>query len=57
MCAGLSVFNGLRQSSARAGDLVAIQGIGGLGHLGIQYARAMGIRQDDGWRSPPFGWS
>lgn len=41
-CAGLTTFNALRHSGARAGDLVAIQGLGGLGHLGIQFARAMG---------------
>lgn len=44
MCAGITVFNALRNSAARAGDLVAVQGIGGLGHLGIQYARHMGFR-------------
>ncbi|MGC1646340.1 MAG: alcohol dehydrogenase [Candidatus Sulfotelmatobacter sp.] len=44
MCAGITVFNALRNSAARAGDLVAVQGIGGLGHLGIQYARQMGFR-------------
>jgi alcohol dehydrogenase, propanol-preferring len=44
ICAGLTTFNALRNSSARAGDLVAIQGIGGLGHLGIQFGRAMGFR-------------
>jgi alcohol dehydrogenase/propanol-preferring alcohol dehydrogenase len=44
LCAGITVFNALRNSDARAGDLVAIQGIGGLGHLGIQYARQMGFR-------------
>jgi D-arabinose 1-dehydrogenase-like Zn-dependent alcohol dehydrogenase len=44
LCAGITVFNALRNSGARAGDLVAIQGIGGLGHLGIQYARQMGFR-------------
>lgn len=44
LCAGVTVFNGLRNSVARAGDLVAIQGVGGLGHLGIQYARKMGFR-------------
>src|SRR6185503_16548998 len=41
MCAGVTVFNALRNSGARAGDLVAIHGVGGLGHLGIQYAREM----------------
>src|SRR5882724_11408934 len=44
LCAGITVFNSLRNSGARAGDLVAVQGIGGLGHLGIQYARQMGFR-------------
>jgi D-arabinose 1-dehydrogenase-like Zn-dependent alcohol dehydrogenase len=43
LCAGITVYNALRHSGARAGDLVAIQGIGGLGHLGIQYARQMGF--------------
>ncbi|MGB8006560.1 MAG: zinc-binding dehydrogenase, partial [Terriglobales bacterium] len=42
--AGITVFNALRNSGARADDLVAVQGIGGLGHLGIQYARQMGFR-------------
>jgi D-arabinose 1-dehydrogenase-like Zn-dependent alcohol dehydrogenase len=44
LCAGITVFNALRNSGARAGDLVAVQGIGGLGHLGIQFARNMGFR-------------
>src|SRR4030081_2072076 len=44
LCAGITVFNSLRNSGARAGELVAVQGIGGLGHLGIQYARQMGFR-------------
>jgi alcohol dehydrogenase/propanol-preferring alcohol dehydrogenase len=44
LCAGITVFNALRNSGAHAGDLVAVQGIGGLGHLGIQYARQMGFR-------------
>ena len=44
LCAGITVFNALRNSGACAGDLVAVQGIGGLGHLGIQYARQMGFR-------------
>jgi D-arabinose 1-dehydrogenase-like Zn-dependent alcohol dehydrogenase len=44
LCAGITVFNVLRNSGARAGDTVAVQGIGGLGHLGIQYARQMGFR-------------
>jgi len=44
MCAGLTTFNALRNSGARAGDLVAILGVGGLGHLGVQYAARMGFR-------------
>ena len=44
LCAGITVFNALRNIGARPGDLVAVQGIGGLGHLGIQYARQMGFR-------------
>jgi propanol-preferring alcohol dehydrogenase len=43
LCAGVTTFNALRNSPARPGDLVAIQGLGGLGHLGVQYARAMGF--------------
>lgn len=44
MCAGVTVYNGLRNSGARAGDVVAVHGIGGLGHLGVQYARQMGFK-------------
>jgi D-arabinose 1-dehydrogenase-like Zn-dependent alcohol dehydrogenase len=44
LCAGITVYNSLRNAGARAGDLVAVQGIGGLGHLGLQYARQMGFR-------------
>jgi propanol-preferring alcohol dehydrogenase len=43
LCAGLTTFSALRNSPAKAGDLVAILGIGGLGHLGVQYARHMGF--------------
>ena len=42
-CAGVTTFNGLRQTHAVAGDLVAVLGIGGLGHLGVQWAKAMGF--------------
>ncbi len=42
-CAGVTTFNGLRQTRAKAGDLVAVLGVGGLGHLGVQFARAMGF--------------
>ena len=44
MCAGITTFNALRNSGARIGDLVAVQGIGGLGHLGIQFAAKAGYR-------------
>jgi D-arabinose 1-dehydrogenase-like Zn-dependent alcohol dehydrogenase len=44
MCAGVTVFNALRHSGARPGDVVAVQGLGGLGHLGVQYARKMGFK-------------
>ncbi|MFL5333026.1 MAG: alcohol dehydrogenase [Geminicoccaceae bacterium] len=44
LCAGITTFNALRHSGARAGDLVAILGIGGLGHLGVQFAVRMGFR-------------
>jgi propanol-preferring alcohol dehydrogenase len=43
LCAGITTFNALRNSPAKAGDLVAVLGIGGLGHLGVQYARRMGF--------------
>jgi len=43
MCAGITTYNSLRSSGARPGDLVAILGIGGLGHLGVQYAAKMGF--------------
>jgi D-arabinose 1-dehydrogenase-like Zn-dependent alcohol dehydrogenase len=42
MCAGVTTFNALRNSGARPGDLVAVLGLGGLGHLGVQYAAKMG---------------
>ncbi|MDT0688164.1 alcohol dehydrogenase [Salegentibacter sp. F188] len=44
LCAGITVFNALRNSGIKAGDTVAVQGIGGLGHLAIQYAAKMGMR-------------
>jgi D-arabinose 1-dehydrogenase-like Zn-dependent alcohol dehydrogenase len=44
MCAGVTTFNSLRNSGARPGDLVAILGVGGLGHLGIQFAAKMGFK-------------
>lgn len=44
LCAGITTYNALRNSGARGGDLVAIQGMGGLGHLGIQYANKLGFK-------------
>jgi len=44
LCAGITTFNSLRNSGARFGDTVAVQGIGGLGHLGIQFAAKAGYR-------------
>lgn len=44
LCAGITTFNALRHSGANAGDLVAILGIGGLGHLGVQFAARMGFK-------------
>jgi alcohol dehydrogenase len=44
LCAGITTFNALRNSGAAAGDLVAIHGVGGLGHLGIQFAARLGFR-------------
>lgn len=44
LCAGLTTFNALRNAGARAGDLVAVQGLGGLGHLAVQFANRMGFR-------------
>ena len=44
MCAGITTYNALRNSGARVGDVVAILGVGGLGHLGIQFADKMGFK-------------
>jgi D-arabinose 1-dehydrogenase-like Zn-dependent alcohol dehydrogenase len=44
LCAGLTTYNALRHSTADPGDVVAVQGIGGLGHLGVQFAARMGFR-------------
>lgn len=44
LCAGITTFNALRNSGARPGDTVAVQGIGGLGHLALQYANKLGFR-------------
>lgn len=44
LCAGITTYNALRHSGARPGDLVAVQGLGGLGHLAVQFARRMGLR-------------
>lgn len=44
LCAGIATFNALKKCGAQAGDVVAILGIGGLGHLAVQYARKMGFK-------------
>lgn len=44
LCAGVTVFNGLRKLHVEQGGLVAVQGLGGLGHLAVQYSRAMGYK-------------
>lgn len=44
LCAGIATFNALKKSGTEAGDLVAIQGIGGLGHMALQYAHKMGFK-------------
>src|SRR5438477_5908677 len=44
LCAGITTYNALRNAGFRGGDLVAVQGLGGLGHLGIQFARHLGFR-------------
>ncbi len=44
LCAGITTFNALRHSGAGAGDLVAVLGVGGLGHMGVQFASKMGFR-------------
>ena len=44
MCAGITTFNALRNSGARPGDVVAVLGLGGLGHLGVQFAAKMGFK-------------
>jgi propanol-preferring alcohol dehydrogenase len=44
ICAGITTYKGIKETEARPGEWIAISGIGGLGHLGIQYAKAMGLR-------------
>ena len=44
LCAGVTTFNALRATKTTPGALVAIQGLGGLGHLGVQYAKKLGFR-------------
>src|SRR6185369_7851367 len=44
LCAGVTTYNALRRSGAFPGDLVAVQGVGGVGHLGIQFAAKFGYR-------------
>ena len=52
LCAGVTTYNALRNTDAQPGDLVAIQGVGGLGHLGVQYAHAAGFETVALSRSP-----
>lgn len=52
LCAGITTYNALRNADADPGDLVAVQGVGGLGHLGVQYARAAGYETVAVSRSP-----
>lgn len=44
MCAGLTLFNGIRRQNILSGDIIVISGVGGLGHLGLQYASKMGYK-------------
>jgi propanol-preferring alcohol dehydrogenase len=44
ICAGVTTYKGIKETGARPGEWIAISGIGGLGHLGVQYAKAMGLR-------------
>jgi D-arabinose 1-dehydrogenase-like Zn-dependent alcohol dehydrogenase len=55
LCAGITTFNALRHSGAGPGDLVAVQGIGGLGHLGVQWASKFGYRVAAVGRGPENG--
>jgi len=55
MCAGITMFNSLRHSGARPGDLVAVLGLGGLGHLGVQFAARMGFKTVAIARGPDKG--
>lgn len=55
MCAGITTFNALRNSAAGPGDLVGVQGIGGLGHLGVQFAAKFGYRVAAIGRGPENG--
>ena len=55
LCAGITTFNALRNSGASPGDLVAVQGIGGLGHLGVQFAAKFGYRVAAVGRGPENG--
>ena len=55
MCAGVTTFNALRHSGAMPSDLVAVQGVGGLGHLGIQFAQKFGYKVAAIGRGPENG--
>jgi hypothetical protein len=55
LCAGMTTYNALRRSSAEPGDLAAVQGVGGLGHLGVHFAAHMGFRVAAIARGPEKG--
>jgi D-arabinose 1-dehydrogenase-like Zn-dependent alcohol dehydrogenase len=55
MCAGVTTYNCLRNSGARAGEVIAVLGLGGLGHLGVQYAAKMGFKTVAIGRGPDKG--
>ena len=44
LCAGVTVYKGLKETDTKPGDTVVISGIGGLGHIAVQYAKAMGLK-------------
>ena len=46
LCAGVTVYKGLKETDTRPGQTVVISGIGGLGHMAVQYAKAMGLQRD-----------
>ena len=57
LCAGVTVYKGLKETEVRPGEWVAVSGIGGLGHLAVQYAKAMGMQLRGGRRASPRSWN